>query len=384
MQFTAENLHNLKISLYHVVEGSKVNYSIVNNSLVLYYPCLEYDKCTEYQLYLPPGVYKLEAYGASGGYHQSCLPTSKKTSKSTCVSDEYVSYFHGNAKCVTGCSASGSGGYTSGIISLEKRTKIYIAIGGMGKYMAMNCNEENTTYPHCIFPGGYNGGGGAHLYLSDITRTGSASGGGATDFRFESNSLFHRVLVAGAGGGTDNYLENDGFGGSGGGLTAQSFWINNILDTLTASQKSGFSFGYGETASLSGSKNDNGVKNGPQYPNDMAGAGGGWFGGFASHHNSGGGGGGSSFILTKEAEFPSNEIFVYNSTYDLIDSGYYAFRDKSKYIFIEPSFGEGVLYGNGKAIITPLNISNIPNYQFSCIFRLKISISTVIYSFVYI
>ena len=74
-----------------------------------------------------------------------------------------------------------------------------------------------------------------------------------------------------------------------------------------------------------------------------------------------------------------NEIIVYNSTYDEIDSGYYAFREHSKYIFIEPSLGEGVWYGNGKAIITPLNIISIPYNQFSCRFRFTFSISTVLY-----
>ena len=101
MEFTEDNINKLEISLFSDVEGSKLNYSIVNNSLVLDYPCSEYDECTEYQLYLHPGVYKLEAYGASGGYTSDCLPTSKKTSSSTCVSEEYVSIFNGNAKCVT-------------------------------------------------------------------------------------------------------------------------------------------------------------------------------------------------------------------------------------------------------------------------------------------
>ena len=361
MECTSNILNSLHVSLFNQVPDSKTDFYVDNCSLILNYPCTNYDNCTEYQLTLYPGIYKLEAYGASGGFLSKCLPTSKKTSNNQCVSSEYVSFFKGNSQCVTGCSASGSGGYTAGIITLEKITKVYIAIGGMGFYHEGNCKISDKTDPQCYFPGGYNGGGGGLMYSA-----GSSSGGGATDFRFDKNDLFHRVLVAGAGGGSDDYTDKDGFGSSGGGLNGQAPWINNKLQTnYYASQTSGFSFGFGERANSQGSKNQNGITK-PGESNDLGGAGGGWFGGFASHHNDGGGGGGSSFLLTKNALIPTEEIIVYNSTYDEIDRGYYAFSDKSKYLFIEPQFGEGVWYGNGKAIITPLDFSFFYKQKITC------------------
>ena len=64
-------------------------------------------------------------------------------------------------------------------------------------------------------PGGYNGGGDGFF----------SSGGGYTDIRAIEDTLFHRILVAGGGGASDNSEANDGIGGSAGGLTAQSFWV---------------------------------------------------------------------------------------------------------------------------------------------------------------
>ena len=78
----------------------------------------------------------------------------------------------------------GRGGYSVGTISLTSGTTIYAYVGGAGSIGA------NVS-------GGFNGGGKA---MSANGRT-MASGGGGTDFRIASTSLYARVIVAGGGGG---------------------------------------------------------------------------------------------------------------------------------------------------------------------------------------
>lgn len=204
---------------------------------------------------LLPGIYKLEAYGASGG-------------------SGYGAGLH------TRGSIAGLGGYTSGKITFKTATRLYIQVGGKGVY---GSGSNSYGGPN----GGYNGGGAG----GDSS---SGSGGGATDFRFisgswnDSDSLKSRILVAGGAGGADNPSgesvgsEDDGSGGSGGGLTAQGCWINGSYDSSYAgSQSSGGNFGYGASVSVD---------------TDSGGAGGGWYGGKVSNHCNGGGGGGSSYL----------------------------------------------------------------------------------------
>ena len=95
---------------------------------------------------LLPGKYKLEAWGAQGGYRSS------------------TSY-------------AGKGGYSVGTITLTANTKLYAYVGGSG-------NTGGTS-------GGFNGGGKRDNYNG---------GGGGTDFRIGSDSLYARVIVAGGGG----------------------------------------------------------------------------------------------------------------------------------------------------------------------------------------
>lgn len=133
---------------------------------------------------LLPGKYKLEAWGAQGGYRSS------------------TSY-------------AGKGGYSVGTITLTANTKLYAYVGGSG-------NTGGTS-------GGFNGGGKRDNYNG---------GGGGTDFRIGSDSLYARVIVAGGGGsatsggagyssgantpgsfgkGGQGYNRSSGYGGAGGG-----------------------------------------------------------------------------------------------------------------------------------------------------------------------
>lgn len=99
------------------------------------------------------GAYQIEVWGAQGGENS------------------------GNSTAV-----SGNGGYSKGIIQLEKDVKLYIYVGGQGGNATSTC-------------GGFNGGG---IRLGTKTNLSySTGGGGATDVRIKEDSLFARVIVAG-------------------------------------------------------------------------------------------------------------------------------------------------------------------------------------------
>ena len=110
---------------------------------------------------LNPGKYVLECWGAQGGglQNNSSLDTA----------------------------AGGMGGYSVGTLTLTSRTTIYVYVGGMGKSIGSGLAE-----------GGFNGGGAAYGSSEGEPANG---GGGATDIRIGTDSLYARVIVAGGGGG---------------------------------------------------------------------------------------------------------------------------------------------------------------------------------------
>lgn len=130
---------------------------------------------------LLPGKYKLEAWGAQGGYRSS------------------TSY-------------AGKGGYSVGTITLTANTKLYAYVGGSG-------NTGGTS-------GGFNGGGKRDNYNG---------GGGGTDFRIGSDSLYARVIVAG-GGGSDGATNKTGMygGGTSGGSASQNYGNGGQGGTATS------------------------------------------------------------------------------------------------------------------------------------------------------
>ena len=294
-------------------------YSIKRNKLELFYPCSTHDSCFPYSLRLKRGFYLFECYGASGGTEKSVTTTQRETTGTNCVSQDIVKKYKGNTKCDP-MNSPGSGAYISAKLYIDEETIFYANIGGSGVY---------GRYPDT--KGGYNGGG-------ECRYVNCASGGGATDLRVIENELTHRILVAGAGGGTDNtaYLNgenipiDDGSGGSGGYPEGQGYWNKGVYQNIIANQASGYKFGIGESASESVPSN---------Y--DIAGAGAGWFGGYVSGSNNGGAGGGSSFVLSINATIPS-------------DVGY-AFDPNSKYRMHLTSFANGIWSGDGKMIITKLD-----------------------------
>lgn len=215
------------------------------------------------QITLPKGQYKLECWGAQGGYRSA-------------------SFYGGN------------GGYSVGTITLTDKTSIFIYVGGSG-------NTGGTA-------GGFNGGGSRSSYNG---------GGGGTDIRIGSDSLYARVIVAG-GGGSDGASSKTGMygGGTSGGTTTEYYGSGGGGGTQTAGGAGGNNnagtFGQGGQglSAMSG----------------YAGAGGGgWYGGGGSYPDSSGdddrgGGGGSGYVYTSStaSNYPSGCLL--NSSYYLTNT----------------------------------------------------------------
>lgn len=190
---------------------------------------------------LPKGQYKLECWGAQGGYRNDSTQ-------------------------------GGKGGYSVGTITLTTATTMYLYSGGAG-----NTGRAN---------GGFNGGGLRDSYNG---------GGGASDIRIAANNLQSRVIVAG-GGGSDGAPSRTGMygGGTSGGTATQGFGFGGGGGTQTAGGAGGNnnsgSFGIGGK--------------GINYASGYGGAGGGgWYGGGGAYPDDSGdddrgGGGGSGFVWT--------------------------------------------------------------------------------------
>ncbi|EAY07010.1 heterogeneous nuclear ribonucleoprotein A, putative [Trichomonas vaginalis G3] len=350
---------------YKLVNESKVGAQInVTTDIDQYffdYPCTSSSDCTDYEVALSPGLYKFELYGSSGGSLNGV--TSYRFPDGSCISEEIVNRYRGNTQCRHHASVGGAGGYISGIILLRKSTLSYITIGGKGTvnkdttcYHEIRCFEQNL-----YSPGGYGGGGSTPAHPT------VGSGGGQTAVKFIENNLWHRVIVAGSGGGADNIYGNfqgtdDGSGGSGGGLIAQGWFENGTYkNDYFANSTFGFSFGFGEAAQLYGSKNVNGVHK-YSSTSDKSGSGSGWFGGFASHDPDSGSGGGSSWALSKDAIIPPGKINSVDDFFTSIGSYEYAFS-KTDYLFSNVIHQAGIWDGNGRVIITILQYEVCPTYK---------------------
>lgn len=185
-----------------------------------------YDYTGDVQVFTVPadGVYTLEAWGASGG-------------------DGYDnSVDRGNTSSV-----AGNGGYSKGNISLKKGQKIYVFVGGAGKYGAGTNRFGGPA-------GGYNGGGDGGV-------ADSGSGGGMSHISTTNNPATTSwnpdgtLLAAGGGGGADNSGgsrgSDDGRGGNGGGKNGENAYIENIKSTgnATWTPTSGLSLRTGTTLS---------------------------------------------------------------------------------------------------------------------------------------
>lgn len=261
---------------------------------------------------LPAGTYKLECWGAQGG--------------------SYSSYY------------GGLGGYSSGILTLDAETTLFLTAGGQP--------VTNTT-SQSMSPGGYNGGGqGAVRYYSSTYSYGQG-GGGASDIRIGQNDLYARVIVAGGGGGSSSVNANTTkYGGGTSGGSPQSGFAGTATSAGT-----GGSFGVG--ASTYSSRLN--------YKYGSGGGGGGWYGGGAGNTSSyvndsttayrDYNGGGSGYVYTSQtaSNYPSGCLL--NSFYYLSDASTKAGNTS----FTSPTGSNETGHsGNGYVRITIIDISG-PN-----------------------
>lgn len=213
---------------------------------------------------LPKGTYKLECWGAQGGYSSS------------------------NSGIAVGM--GGKGGYSAGTITLNQKTLIYIYTGGVG---SISGNGKAD--------GGFPNGGSS---WASSTSEGAGGGGGSSDIRIGTDSLYARVIVAGGGGGGGEDNETGGYGGGETGGTSGS----GIPGSQTA--PSGY-FGIGGHTSYDG-----------------GGGGGGWYGAYpaggqttpatgSSGRDTSGSPGGSGYVYTSAtaSNYPSGCLL--NSSYYL-------------------------------------------------------------------
>ena len=292
-------------------------------------------KGAPYEGILKPGIYRFEAYGASGGAYQGTETTARDPDNN----GECLSVTKNNNQCHIVSSQAGAGGYIAGTISLSSSTKVFIYVGGKG------------NYGNGRVAGGFNGGGDGYSYQGAP----AGSGGGATDFRLVNDSLYNRILVAGAGGGSDSYggdgySAGDGTGGSGG-LPGQGMWNNGAyLSSFETTSLKGYQFGKGQGAIS-------------QVMNmEQAGAGSGFFGGSMYVTGNAGGGGGSSFAFSATIPVPEDEIESINSVTGKTESKKYAFLNMPQYIMYDIFKETGVWSGNGFAMITLITLKK----KFTC------------------
>ncbi|EAY07230.1 loricrin, putative [Trichomonas vaginalis G3] len=232
------------------------------------YPCESLFECTPYIVTFSPGYYTLETWGAQGG-----------------------SYHNGNG---------GKGGYSRGTIFLKQATNGFLYIGGQG-------TANHTEGPQ---NGGYNGGGHGHFSSPSY----GSGGGGGTDIRLLSNTLYHRIIVSGGGGGsgfgyafTKNYYATHNTGGYGGG--------DKGADSTTNPSYRGFE-SYGGNQTNPGGVNLEkektiptefglgGSNTGGAGGYSSPGGGGGWYEGGAPGGLGFGAAGGSGYLLTENSYKP--------------------------------------------------------------------------------
>lgn len=255
---------------------------------------------------LPKGIYKLECWGAQGGYSSS------------------------NSGIEVGM--GGKGGYSAGTITLNQKTPIYIYAGGVG---SISGNGKAD--------GGFPNGGSS---WASSTSEGAGGGGGSSDIRIGTDSLYARVIVAGGGGGGGEDNETGGYGGGETGGTSGS----GTPGSQTA--PSGY-FGIGGHTSYDG-----------------GGGGGGWYGAYpaggqttpatgSSESDTSGSPGGSGYVYTSAtaSNYPSG---------CLLNSSYYLSAAKTiagNTSFTSPTGSSETGHsGNGYCRITVIECKNVALY----------------------
>ena len=246
-----------------VVVGKPINY---NGDTVF-----NFDYTGSEQTFIAPisGTYKLETWGAQGGYD---IKTAENSS-------------------------DGVGGYSNGEIELAKNLMLFLNIGGKGD----NYTDNSLSY------GGYNGGGNGGITSETIEQAqGGSGGGGATHIAIVSGilkSLLNErdkiLIVSGGGGGTGAEADSDKnqkfFNGAGGGYIGNNGLYNSSWIKLYGTGGSQNNGGYdNDTKSNYGDFAIGSNLHETGYGGN--GGGGGYYGGGGTNRSHSGAGGGSGYI----------------------------------------------------------------------------------------
>ncbi len=270
--------------------GSAI-YTTTTTTDYAYTGLFAYQNSTQSKRIEVSGYYKLQVWGAQGGYRSSST-------------------------------YGGLGGYSYGIVHLNAGDTIYVRTGGAGGSGTSGCGST-------ICAGGFNGGGYRYKYYG---------GGGATDIRINSDSSLARVIVAG-GGGSDGATNKTGMyaGGTAGGSSQDNYSaVGNYGGKGGTQTYSGYSTAYTITSQTTTGLNSNTLANyaggfgfgggGVYLSSGYGGAGGGgWYGGSGnvpdgSGDDDRGGGGGSGYVYTSgtASNYPSGCLL--NSNYYLTNA----------------------------------------------------------------
>ena len=265
------------------------------------------------------GYYKLETWGAQGG---------------TGLRNGALS------------SHGGYGGYSTGVVYLEKDQVLYINVGGRGKDGVVRVNMTE---------GGYNGGGDGRWDNSDNEVSGA--GGGATHIATTSGLLSNLesnknniLIVSGSGGGsTWTYA-----GGNGGGISGTN-GENYDNNTNPGTQSTGYAFGEGGVGA-------------PHTGTPGAGGGAGYYGGFGGLNNGRdavAGAGGSGYIGNTNL-VSTTELNKHMTCYNCTTSNRYATKTTTTTNVSAEATSDYAKENNGYARITwiakQVEIS-APNYN---------------------
>jgi hypothetical protein len=226
---------------------------------------------------LAAGTYQIECWGADGGS--------------------------------TAWKAGGKGGYSSGILTLNETTLMYISVAEQGKTSSTNPTPSSF------------GGGGSIVSTNASYLGNGASGGGASDVRVLADNLYNRIVVGGGGGGANSYGNGSATysadGGHGGGANGESGGTptgTTYGPGYGGTQTAGGAIGTGATGSTPGTFGFGGDNTTVLVG---SGGGGGWYGGGSSYAG-GGAGGGSGYVLTATSHKPTG-YFSQQANYQMGD-----------------------------------------------------------------
>ena len=271
----------------------------------------EFTEAKSYEITLGKGTHTLEVWGAQGGSYSTYL--------------------------------GGKGGYSKGTLTLTEDTKAYVYVGGQPATVSTN---------RAVVSGGFNGGGNGYNRWYSSTYTYGQGGGGASDIRLGTDSLYARVIVAGGGGGSASADGTSMYGGGTTGGSSQSGY--------GASQTSaGTNGSFGKGGSATTSRNN--------YKYGSGGGGGGWYGGGAYNtaddtntSNRQKSGGGSGYVYTTDTASNCPSGCLLNSSYYLTNAATYggntSFTDFNGTTVTGHS-------GNGAVKITGPKITTVTTYQ---------------------